>query len=348
VRTGTSERENGNVSRAKNIQRETRSSKTGYSGRFLVGRVANALLKFNTIFIFVVLLVISSAASDAFLTERNIFNLLRQISGVGIVSMGMLLVILTGGIDLSVGSLLALASVLSAYFLSSMSLPFSLALTVAVGIGLGSVSGYLVAARRVAPFVATLALMTIARGLAYIISKGAPILLTESGDHLKEFGAGYLFRIPLPVILMFGVFGAVYLILKYTVFGRLVIATGSNETAVMLSGIRVWIYKFLVYSISGGLAAIAGIISTSRTGVGSPIVGAGLELDAIAAVVIGGASLRGGKGTALNTLLGIFILGMIGNIMNLENVPAYPQQVIKGLIIIFAVLLQGFQWRAKE
>lgn len=336
------------MSRARNIQTEDRDFERGRSGRYLVGRAVNTLLKYNTVFIFVVLLVVSSAASDAFFTERNIFNLLRQVSGVGIVSMGMLLVILTGGIDLSVGSVLAIASVLSAYLLSSMSLPFSLILTVAVGIGLGGVSGYLVAVRRVAPFVATLAMMTIARGLAYIISKGAPILLTESGGRLKEFGVGYLFRVPLPVILMFAVFCAIYLILKYTVFGRLVIAIGSNETAVTLSGIRVWIYKFMVYSIAGGLAAIAGIISTSRTGVGSPIVGAGLELDAIAAVVIGGASLRGGKGTAFNTLLGIFILGMIGNIMNLENVPAYPQQVIKGLIIIFAVLLQGFQRRVKS
>ena len=131
------------------------------------------------------------------------------------------------------------------------------------------------------------------------------------------------------------------------VFGRLVIAIGSNETAVRLSGIRVWIYKFLVYSICGGFASIAGIISTARTGVGSPVVGMGMELDAIAAVVIGGASLSGGKGTALNTLFGVFILGMIGNIMNLKNVPAYPQQVIKGLIIIFAVLLQGIQRRSE-
>jgi ribose transport system permease protein len=191
-------------------------------------------------------------------------------------------------------------------------------------------------------------MMTIARGLAYIISKGRPILLEDSGESLKNFGVGYLFKVPLPVLLMFAVFIIVFLILKYTVFGRLVTAIGSNETAVTLSGIRVWIYKLLVYCISGGLAAFAGIISTSRTGVGSPIVGIGLELDAIAAVVIGGASLKGGKGTAFNTLLGIFILGMIGNIMNLKNVPAYPQQVIKGLIIIFAVLLHGFQRRGNK
>jgi ribose transport system permease protein len=314
----------------------------------LPGRAAGLLLQYNTAVIFVALLIASSAVSDAFFTERNIFNLLRQVSGVGILSMGMLLVILTGGIDLSVGSVLALASVLSAYFLGFMPLPASLVLAVLAGVALGGVSGYLVACRRVAPFVATLAMMTIARGLAYIVSKGAPIVLGDSGQALKDFGVGYLLRVPMPVILMFAVFGAVFLVLKYTVFGRLITAMGSNETAVTLSGIRVWIYKLLVYCICGGLAAIAGIISTSRTGVGSPIVGAGLELDAIAAVVIGGASLKGGKGTAINTLLGIFILGMIGNIMNLENVPPYPQQVIKGLIIIGAVLLQGVQRRIED
>lgn len=309
-------------------------------------KMSDLLLKHNTILIFIVLLIASSLASDSFFTERNIFNLLRQITGIGIISMGMLLVILTGGIDLSVGSMMALSSVLSGYFLFFMSLPFATILAILVGVFFGSISGYLVSLRRMAPFIATLAMMTIARGFAYIISKGAPILLDESGLALKNFGTAYLLKIPQPVILMFLIFILIYLLLKYTAFGRLIMAIGSNETAVRLSGIRVGIYKFLVYSISGGLASISGIISTSRTGVGSPIVGIGLELDSIAAVVIGGASLSGGKGTALNTLLGIFILGMIGNIMNLKNVPAYPQQVIKGLIIIFAVLLQGIRRRS--
>ena len=312
-------------------------------------KVINFLLKYNTIFIFALLLIVFSLSSDVFFSERNVFNLLRQVAGIGIVSMGMLLVILTAGIDLSVGSIAALASVLSAYFLLSVPLPIAIFLTVLAGVALGSVSGFLVCNRRMAPFIVTLAMMTIARGLAYIISRGAPILLTESGQTLqKNFGEAYFLRIPQPVILMFLVFIIVLLILKYTVFGRLVVAIGSNETAVRLSGVRVWFYKFMVYCICGGLAAIAGIISTSRTGVGSAKVGFGLELDAIAAVVIGGASLSGGKGTALNTLLGIFILGMIGNFMNLSNVPAYPQQVIKGLIIIFAVLFQGIQRRSES
>jgi ribose transport system permease protein len=312
-----------------------------------IGKVINFLLKYNTIVIFVALLITSSFASDVFFSERNMFNLLRQVAGIGAVSMGMLLVILTAGIDLSVGSISALASVLVAHFLLSMSLPVSIALSILVGILLGSCSGFLVANRRVAPFVATLAMMTIARGLAFIVSKGRPILLTESGQALKNFGSDYWLRIPQPVFVMFLIFVIVFVLLRYTVFGRLVIAIGSNETAVRLSGIRVAIYKFSVYCIAGGFAAVAGIISTARTGVGSAVVNPGMELDAIAAVVIGGASLSGGKGTALNTLLGVFILGMIGNIMNLKNVPGYSQQVIKGLIIIFAVLLQGIQRRSE-
>jgi ribose transport system permease protein len=306
-------------------------------------RIIDFLLKYNTLLIFIILIIASSFISDAFFTSRNITNLLRQVSGVGIVSLGMLLVIITGGIDLSVGSIVAFSGVLSAYFLLSMPFSIGIGLTILTGIWIGSVSGYLVAVRRMAPFIATLALMTIVRGLGFIISKGTPIILADSSQTLKDFGSNYFLGIPNPVMLMFFVFILVFFILKYTVFGRLIIAIGSNEESVRLSGIHVWIYKFSVYSICGGFAAIAGIISTSRTGVGSPILGIGLELDAIAAVVIGGASLKGGKGSAVNTLLGIIILGMIGNIMNLMNVPGYPQQVIKGLIIIFAVLLQGIK-----
>lgn len=315
----------------------------GFNAQKPVDKAVNFLFEHNTLFIFIILVIASSQVSDVFFSQRNIFNLLRQVVPIGIISMGMLLVILTGGIDLSVGSIVALASVLSAYFLLSTSLPLAITLTILAGILLGSVSGYLVSVKRMAPFVATLALMTIARGLAFMVSKGSPILLAKSAKALKNFGSGYLLSVPDPVLLMFIIFIIILLILRYTVFGRLVFAIGSNETSVRLSGVRVPIYKFLVYSISGALAAVAGIVSTSRTAVGSPLVGIGFELDAIAAVVIGGASLSGGKGTALNTLLGVFILGMIGNIMNLRNVPAYPQQVIKGLIIIFAVLLQGIQ-----
>jgi ribose transport system permease protein len=314
----------------------------------LLKKVLHWLTEYNTLVIFLIMVLISSFISDVFFTRTNISNLLRQVSGIGIISMGMLLVILTGGIDLSVGSVVAFTSVLCGSFLRSMPLPVAIGFSIIAGVLISSVSGYLVSVHRIAPFIATLALMTIARGLGFIISKGSPIIINESEKIFTSFGSGFILGIPNPVFLMFLFFLIVYFIVDYTVFGRLLIAIGSNEEAVRLSGIKLTYYKFMVYCITGGFAAIAGIISTSRTGVGSPIIGVGLELDVIAAVVIGGASLSGGKGSAINTLLGVMILGMIGNIMNLQNVPAYPQQVIKGLIIIIAVLLQGLQARKKN
>ncbi len=307
-----------------------------------IRKVTGFIIEHNTVFVFVLMVVASALLSSAFLTERNIFNLLRQSSALGIVCMGMLLIILTGGIDLSVGSIAALGSVLAAYFLKDMDLVPALALTLGAGLLIGAVSGFLVANRNMAPFVATLALMTVARGLAFMISKGSPIPTKD--PILDQFGSGYLLGIPFPVLLMLVIFLITFLVLKFTAFGRIVMAIGSNETAVRLAGIRVGYYKFAVYAISGALCAIAGVISTARTGVGSPIVGTGMELEAIAAVVVGGASLNGGRGTALNTLLGVLILGMINNIMNLMNIPGYPQQVIQGIIIIVAVLFQGIQF----
>ncbi|GIQ62075.1 sugar transport system permease [Paenibacillus cisolokensis] len=266
------------------------------------------------------------------------FNLLRQLAAIGIISMGMLLVILTGGIDLSVGAFAALGCVISAVLLADYSFPVAVILTILTGLALGCLSGYLVAKRNIAPFISTLAMMTIANGLAFIISKGSPIMVNNRAMEL--FDRGYFLGIPLHVCVMFIVFLITVFVLRSTVFGRMIKAIGSNESAVTLSGVKTDFYKMAVYCIAGGLSVIGGIIITSRTGVGSPLIGSGLELDAIAAVVIGGASLNGGRGTALNTLLGVFILGLIGNIMNLMNVPAYPQQVIKGLIIIAAVMFQ--------
>ncbi|MGQ1786379.1 MULTISPECIES: ABC transporter permease [unclassified Saccharicrinis] len=306
------------------------------------------LIKYNTIFIFAILVIFSSLISDVFFSSINISNLLKQVSGVGIVSIGMLIVILTGGIDLSVGSMVALMGVIFALLTNSIVLSLAIVLTLAIGFAIGSVSGWLVTKHKMAPFIATLALMTIARGFAFIYSKGAPVVFqTKGGLLMQDFGNGSLLGIPNVAIVFIVVVAVAHIMLRYNVFGRLVIAIGSNEEASVLSGIKVNKYKFLVYSISGCLAAGAGIIAASRTNLGSPNFGVALELDAIAAVVIGGASLKGGKGTAINTLMGVLILGLIGNILNLLNVPSYPQQVIKGLIIIFAVLLQRFEDKYK-
>jgi len=301
------------------------------------------LTEYNTVLIFLIMLLVSALVSDAFFTASNLSNLVRQVAPIGIISMGMLLVILTGGIDLSVGSVVAMIGVLTGLFTYHMPLPLALLAALACGVLAGSISGYLVAFHRLAPFIVTLAMMSILRGLGFMFSKGAPVIIDESAAVLTAFGSGKFLGIPNPALIMFLVFILTFIVLKYNAFGRIVIAIGSNEESVRLSGIKVSLYKYSVYAIAGALAALAGIVSTARTSVGSPVTGIAMELDVIAAVVIGGASLMGGKGSAVNTLLGVFILGMIGNIMNLMTIPAYSQQVIKGLIIILAVFLQRFQ-----
>jgi len=306
-------------------------------------RFLKVLTEYNTVLIFLIMLLVSALVSDAFFTANNLSNLVRQVAPIGIISMGMLLVILTGGIDLSVGSVVAMIGVLTGLFTYHMPLPLALLAALACGVLAGSISGYLVAFHRLAPFIVTLAMMSIVRGLGFMFSKGAPVIIDESAAVLTAFGSGKFLGIPNPALIMFLVFILTFIVLKYNAFGRIVIAIGSNEESVRLSGIKVSLYKYSVYAIAGALAALAGIVSTARTSVGSPVTGIAMELDVIAAVVIGGASLMGGKGSAVNTLLGVFILGMIGNIMNLMTIPAYSQQVIKGLIIILAVFLQRFQ-----
>jgi len=202
----------------------------------------------------------------------------------------------------------------------------------------GAFNGFLVAKRRLAPFVVTLAAMTIARGIAFIVSRGMPHRIRDRT--LLDFATSDLWGIPLLVWFSFAVVILLALVQRYTVYGRLVQAVGSNETAVKLSGINADFYKISVYVLSAVLSAVGGIIIASRVGMGTPLAGTMMELHAIAAVVIGGASLAGGNGKVINTLMGVWVLGMIGNIMNLLNIPSYPQQVLQGVIIILAILLQ--------
>jgi ribose/xylose/arabinose/galactoside ABC-type transport system permease subunit len=305
--------------------------------------ISDVVQRFGTLGIFLVLVVVASLWSESFLTQTNILNVLRQVaSGAGIMAVGMLFVILTRGIDLSVGSISALGGVLVAYFIamSGYGTATSIVLVLLSGAACGLVTGFFVAYLRLPSFVMSLAMMAIARGLSLIISAGRPIPLGDGGDALANFGSGFLFGIPQPVILMFVVFIVGGVILKFTQFGRVITAIGSNEEAVRLSGIAVPRYIMAVYVISGVLAAVAGIISSARTGVGSAQVGVGAELNVIAAVVIGGASLMGGRGGVINTLLGALVMGIIGNIMNLAGVPGYHQQVYMGLIILVAMLIQ--------
>lgn len=298
------------------------------------------LIQYNTLIIFLLLFVGSSFLSDSFLTTNNLGNLSRQIAPIGLVSIGMFLVILSSGIDLSVGSILACVSVAFAVFSYEVYFPFALLFALLVGLGIGAASGYLVAYKKIAPFIATLALMTIARGAGFLLSKGAPITVGEYSSSILLLGSATILGVPLSAWILLVVFGLVYIVLNYHVLGRHIIAVGSNEEAVRLSGISVERTKFLVYAASGLLSGIGALMMVGRTGVGSPNIGVGLELDAIAAVVIGGTSLAGGRGSLVHTLLGVLILGMIGNIMNLLDVTSYLQQLIKGVIIILAVIFQ--------
>ena len=301
------------------------------------------LNRFGTLGIFVVLVVVATLWSPSFLTQSNILNVLRQVaSSAGVMAVGMLFVILTRGIDLSVGSVAALGCVLTAYFIafSGYSVPTTILLVILSGAACGAVTGGFVAYLKLPSFVMSLAMMAIARGLSLIFSAGRPIPIGDGGQALADFGSGYLFGIPQPAIVMFAIFIVGGVVLNFTSFGRIITAIGSNEEAVRLSGIAVPRYILSVYVISGALAAVAGIISTSRTGVGSAQVGVGAELNVIAAVVIGGASLMGGRGGVINTLLGALVMGIIANIMNLAGVPGYDQQVYMGLIIVVAMLIQ--------
>jgi len=302
--------------------------------------VGQIIERYGSLGILVILLVAASFMSSSFLSQRNLLNVLRQISGTGIIAVGMLYVILTSGIDLSVGSIAALASVLAAKALGAHGVAFAVTYVVLVGAACGLATGVLVAYVRLPAFVMTLAMMTIARGLALIISEGQPIIVDSELSLVQGFGAGYTLGVPNPVLLLVAIYVAAGLVLAFTRFGRLVKAIGSNSEAVRLSGIRVPRYLLSVYVISGVLSGVAGVISTSRTGVGSATVGVGDELQTIAGVVIGGASLAGGRGSVVNTFIGMVVLGVINNIMNLAGVPGYHQGVVLGVIIIIAVLLQ--------
>ncbi len=299
-----------------------------------------SLKQFNTVLIFAVLIIGSTFVSSDFMTGPNISNVSRQVAGIGIMSMGMLLVVLTGGIDLSVGSVAALSSVVTAMLMPEYGLTLAVLGGLVAGAICGVVNGVLISRFRLSAFVVTLAMMTVARGVALIISKGAPVLVDEKGQALLDFGRETWAWIPQPTAIMLLIFVIGGLFLGYMRAGRLVRAIGSNEEAVRLSGVSVWVYALLAYVVSGTLAAAAGVIAVARSGVGAPTVGIGDELTVIAAVVIGGASLMGGRGTVVNTLIGVLTLGVIANIMNLTSVPGYHQQVVMGAIIIVAILAQ--------
>lgn len=286
------------------------------------------------VFICLVLTILT----DRFFTAANLLNVARQVSINALLGVGMTFVILTGGIDLSVGSILALSGALAA---GALGLGFDpvMAVLIACLVGLlaGTVNGTIVAFGKVAPFVATLATMTLFRGATLIYTEGRPVRAVEEG--FNQLGGGYLGPIPTPVIITALVFLLAWYVLSHMTPGRRIYAIGGNEEATRLSGIKTNRYKILVYSISGLLAGLAGAILTSRLLSAQPTAGYGYELDAIAAVVIGGTSLSGGAGGVIGTLVGALIIGVIDNGLNLLNVSSFYQQAVKGLIILTAVLM---------
>ncbi|WP_290429008.1 ABC transporter permease subunit [Paenibacillus andongensis] len=286
----------------------------------------------------VLIVVILSVVNGDFLTVGNIFNVLRQISINALIAFGMTFVILTGGIDLSVGSILALSSAFTAGLMASgMNTWLAVGIGLVGGLVMGAINGLLITKGKVAPFIATLATMTVFRGLTLVYTQGRPI--TGFKEDFALLGKGYFLQIPMPIIWMVIAFAVLYIILKHTTFGRRVYALGSNEEATWLSGINTSKVKILVYSISGLLAAISGIILTSRLNSAQPTAGGAFELDAIAAVVLGGTSLSGGRGWIVGTLIGAMIIGVLDNGLNLLNVSSFYQQVVKGIVILIAVLL---------
>ncbi|QYR20194.1 ribose ABC transporter permease [Paenibacillus sp. sptzw28] len=283
------------------------------------------------------IIVVLSVTADNFLSVDNLLNVLRQVSINALIAFGMTFVILTGGIDLSVGSILALSSAVAAGLMAGGTDTW-IAVIAGLGAGMlmGAINGALVAKGRLAPFIVTLATMTVFRGFTLVYTDGRPI--TGLNKDFAAFGKGYFLQIPMPIIWMVIAFAVLYIVLKHTTFGRRVYAIGSNEEATWLSGISTSKVKIMVYSISGLLAAVSGIILTSRLNSAQPTAGASYELDAIAAVVLGGTSLSGGRGRIVGTLIGAVIIGVLDNGLNLLNVSSFYQQVVKGAVILIAVL----------
>lgn len=288
----------------------------------------------------IVLMVFVTILNPSFIKPSNLLNLLRQVSINALIAFGMSFVILTGGIDLSVGSVLALTSALFAGMLG-MGVPtfISIPLALIIGLVLGGINGVLVTRFSMAPFIATLATMTIFRGLTLVYTGGNPITDFSDAFSYKFIGRGYVLGVPWPVILMVIFFAISYVILNKTPFGRKTYAIGGNERAAYISGIKTDRIKVKIYAISGLLAAMAGLILTSRLDSAQPTAGSAYEMDAIAAVVLGGISMSGGKGTIAGTLVGALILGTLNNGLNMLGVSSFYQQIVKGIVILIAVLI---------
>jgi ribose transport system permease protein len=315
------------------------------------------LSKLQSLIALFVLCLIISVLSDKFLTIDNGWNVLRQISVNICLSVGMTLVVLTAGIDLSVGSVLALCGAISAGLLKNgieipsqnLYIGFTLLGVILVGllagVSFGFFNGWVITKFKVPPFVATLAMLTIARGLTMLWTGGFPI--SKLGANFDYIGTGWFFGVPVPVwISILVVLLAIFMTTKLPI-GRYIYAIGGNENAARLSGINIDRVKITVYALAGALAALGGLMVTARLDSAQPNAGTGYELDAIAAVVIGGTSLSGGRGTILGTVLGAIIIGVLNNGLVLLNVSPFWQQVVKGAVILLAVIIDKYSKKAE-
>lgn len=286
-----------------------------------------------------VFLAVFPGTSASFPTVKNMFNVLRQISSNLLLACGMTMVIILGGIDLSVGSVIALSGVLAAGCVSryGMAIPLAMLVGIAIGIVIGAFNGAVIAKTTIPPFIVTLATMNIARGLAGVYTGGSPVRVVSK--EWQFIGAGYIAGIPVPVIIMIVVFIVSLLIMNRTKMGRYIYAVGGNTLAAKFSGIKVENVKFFVYTYTGFLAGLAGVILASRMYSGQPTAGEGAEMDAIAAVVVGGTSMSGGSGKLGGTLIGALIIGVLSNGLNLMNVNSFWQTVVKGVVILLAVFV---------
>lgn len=301
-------------------------------------KLINQINIYRSVLILIVICIFASILSSSFLSVSNLFNVVKQITVAGIVGCGMTFVILTGGIDLSVGSIVGLAGAIAAGILVSTENVF-LAILAALGIGIvcGAINGFFVAQCEIPPFIATLGMMTLLRGCVLVYTKGAPIAIKV--DAYKFIGKGTILGVPVPILLLVVLYLIAHYILTQTGFGRSIYALGGNKEAARLSGIRVKYSEWIVYIFNGLMSGIAAIVLTARLGSAQSTSGEGIEMDAIAAVILGGTSLSGGTGFVLPTVIGAMIMGIIDNILTLMNVNPHATNIVKGAVVLLAVMV---------
>lgn len=301
-------------------------------------KLKNMLLKYKSLLGLILLVLVICIMNPRFLQISNLRNVFTQVSVNAIIAVGMTFVILTGGIDLSVGSILAFAGAVAAMVMKTTGNVFlAIGAALLIGLSIGAFNGVIIAKGKLQAFIATLATMTIFRGITYVFTNGIPI--SGLDDSFMAIGNARVLEIPYPVIITIAIFLIAIYILMETRFGRYIFAIGGNEDSSRLSGINTQRIKTMVYVLSGMTAAISGIIVTSRIGSAGATAGTGYELDAIAAVVIGGTSLSGGEGSVTGTIIGALIIGVLNNGLNLMNVNPFYQSIIKGAVILIAVLV---------